>query len=94
MLLITSPENPDIDFKRLSPIHGVGVFALRKFQAGERFLVSHPDFGFNHSCEPNCVIIPGECFVALREIEAGEEMVVFYGWDWGNDCNCPVCRGE
>lgn len=53
----------------------------------------------NHSCEPNIGVQGQIVFVALRDIEAGEELT----HDWATtdddtyemDCKCgsPTCRG-
>lgn len=53
----------------------------------------------NHSCDPNCAIQGQIVFVAMREIEAGEELS--HDWattddmDYELDCNCGTskCRG-
>jgi SET domain-containing protein len=55
----------------------------------------------NHSCEPNCFLqlIRGHLvFFALRDIEAGEEIVCDYGDSYHSDdtrcsCRAPSCRG-
>ena len=53
----------------------------------------------NHSCEPNCVIMGRTRIVALRRIEAGEEVTFDYstnvGWDgFSMRCRCGTkgCR--
>lgn len=53
----------------------------------------------NHSCSPNCVILGRTRIVALRTIEAGEELTFDYstnvGWDgFAMVCACgsPECR--
>ncbi len=53
----------------------------------------------NHSCDPNCAIQGQIVFLAMQDIEAGEELTN----DWATtndleyelDCNCgsPECRG-
>ena len=53
----------------------------------------------NHSCDPNCAIQGQIVFVAMRDIEAGEELS--HDWattddmDYVLDCNCGTskCRG-
>ena len=109
-----------------SPVHGIGVFAIKNIPKGCRSIFSQgvgqwiklsfkevellpehsrnlietyclydeenyfvPDYGFklmdlvlylNHSAEPNVTSInDGEYFEALREIRAGEELLVNYG---------------
>ena len=109
-----------------SPVHGIGVFALRDIPRGCRSLFSRnvgewirlpiadveklpdhsrslietyclyddenyyvPDYGFkvmdlvnylNHSSEPNIVSVnDGEYFETIKDIAAGEELLVNYG---------------
>jgi hypothetical protein len=109
-----------------SPLHGIGVFAIRDIPKGTRDLFSQgvgewikltiaevetlpkhsrdlvenhclfdegyyyvPDYGFklvdlviylNHSETPNVISInEGEFFEAIRDISAGEELLVDYG---------------
>jgi SET domain-containing protein len=109
-----------------SPLHGIGVFAIRDIPKGTRDLFSQgvgewikltiaevealpkhskdlvenhclfdegyyyvPDYGFklvdlviylNHSETPNVISIDeGEFFEAIRDISAGEELLVDYG---------------
>lgn len=54
----------------------------------------------NHSCRPNARSVGrngGIVIVALRRIEAGEEITYDYGPEYldlffKNDCRCPTCR--
>ena len=53
----------------------------------------------NHSCEPNVGILGQVIFVAMRDIDRGEELTIDYAM-FGADkepmrCNCqsPACRG-
>lgn len=109
-----------------SPLHGIGVFAIRKIPKGCRTMFSKPndnwihvskekidtlpkhaikliknyclpdgkgyylpDYGFktvdlvnylNHSDTPNIISVDdGNYFEALRDIKAGEELLVDYG---------------
>jgi hypothetical protein len=67
------------------------------------YLVSLPPFApadyVNHSCEPNCGI-EGSCLlIAMRDIEAGEELCFDYAMSDTNDydefvceCGTPGCR--
>lgn len=56
----------------------------------------------NHSCDPNCFFdVDAYEFVALRDINAGDELTFFYPsteWDMHQpfDCHCgsTVCLGE
>jgi uncharacterized protein len=117
-------------FVRESPIHGRGVFAARRIDAGEviiegcrdiltdqavrtlpdeerdfvsvmdgRIILMKPPSRFvNHSCDPNARgTAAGD--IAIRVIEAGEEVTVDYGAEQvpglALECNChtPNCRG-
>jgi SET domain-containing protein len=52
----------------------------------------------NHSCEPNCGISGLFTLVAMRDIQAGEELLWDYDMtedsDWRMECKCgiPSCR--
>lgn len=68
-----------------SKISGRGVFTDRLIRPGRPVNdapVDHP--GFNHSCEPNCIIVRdpigwhGGCVIALRFITKGEELTLDY----------------
>lgn len=59
---------------------------------------------FNHSCDPNLAVTPGNVLVARRPIDAGEELSYDYSttvlaspftWTWTMPCACgsPGCRG-
>lgn len=59
---------------------------------------------FNHSCDPNLAVAPGNVLVARRAIEPGEELTYDYATTvlaspftitWAMDCACgaPRCRG-
>jgi SET domain-containing protein len=54
----------------------------------------------NHSCEPNCGLRGEITFVAIRDIEAGEELTVDYAFidneDYEFECACgsEKCRGR
>jgi SET domain-containing protein len=67
------------------------------------FLVCDPDFEpiefLNHSCEPNVGMRGNVLFVALRAVEAGEELCYDYAMSDTNDydefvceCDMPSCR--
>jgi hypothetical protein len=69
------------------------------------FLVSgeQPERGdrVNHSCRPNCAMFGNVVLVALRDIDAGEQLTFDYatsdGCDYDEfDCSCgePTCRGR
>ena len=114
-----------------SPIHGRGVFATRRIDAGEMIiegcrqiltdeavrmlpneerdfvsvmdgrtiLMKPPSRFVNHSCNPNARgTVAGD--VAIRAIEAGEEVTVDYlaeqvpGLTLECHCHAPNCRGH
>jgi len=115
---------------RESPIHGRGVFAARRIEAGEvviegcrevltedavkalpaeeraflavmdgqTILATPPSRFVNHSCQPNARGTARHD-VAIRVIEAGEEVTVDYGAEQPSGrrlpCHCgmPGCRG-
>jgi uncharacterized protein len=54
----------------------------------------------NHSCAPNCGLMGGAVLVAMRDIEAGEELTFDYAMCDGSDydefpceCGAATCRG-
>lgn len=55
---------------------------------------------FNHSCEPNCVLLGSQILVAWRNIEPGEELTFDYATCDDSDydefqcgCGTAACRG-
>ena len=71
-------------------------FVLAPFTAEE---VENVMMFLNHSCEPNIGILGQILFVAMRDIQAEEELTIDYAM-FGADkepmpCNCqsPACRG-
>lgn len=52
----------------------------------------------NHSCDPNCGLHGEITFIAIRDIQAGEELTVDYAFidneDYSFECHCgsPNCR--
>jgi SET domain-containing protein len=86
-----------------SPIHGVGVFAIRLIRQGE--LVPGGTYvgldfrGFNHSCDPNLGPRADDQVSlrpALRDIQPGEEITVSYTHINFHSvfCDCKVCMGK
>jgi SET domain-containing protein len=58
-----------------------------------------PSRYFNHSCEPNCGVLPNLDLVSLYDIEESEELTFDYSTtmlerDWTMECKCgsPGCR--
>lgn len=53
---------------------------------------------FNHSCNPNCGMHGEITFVAMRDIDEGEELTIDYAFvdndDYAFECHCgdPNCR--
>ncbi|MFN2431734.1 MAG: CYTH domain-containing protein [Gemmatimonadota bacterium] len=111
-----------------APLRGSGVFATRRFAAGEpvlelkgarvtgelprevgmrwvqvgphTFLDPAGTIGrhLNHSCAPSAGVRGSRTLVALRPLEAGEEVVYDYAmteWELEMVCCCgtPACRG-
>ena len=59
-----------------------------------------PGVFLNHSCDPNSGIVDNTCLVALRRIQAGEEIQFDYSttmsdgmWTMACDCRSELCRG-
>ena len=56
----------------------------------------------NHDCAPNSQFVQekGEvvCLQAVKDIEIGEEITIFYGKDYfernNKDCECKTCEGK
>ena len=59
---------------------------------------------FNHSCDPNLAVTPGNVLVARRAIDPGEELAYDYAttvlaspftltWAMACECGSPACRG-
>ena len=83
---------------------GLPRFTERVIQIDEElFLLTsaekEPNDCFNHSCEPNLGFIGQIGLVAMRDIEAGEELTFDYAMSDGSqydefecDCGNPTCR--
>lgn len=65
--------------------------------------VNGPERGdfINHSCEPNCGVKGKLAFVAMRDIQPGEEITFdycmtesYYWYQMPCDCRTPLCRGK
>ncbi len=83
------------------PRKGAGLFATRRFRAGEAIYrldywsrAEMPMHMTNHSCDPNAAFDGGGVLVAVREIEAGEEITYDYvahplpASPWNFECHC------
>jgi uncharacterized protein len=93
------PELPDVEV-RPSPVAGRGLFAVATVAAGTVVLrptaPPHEDGPVNHACDPN-LGWDGEVLVALRDVDAGEELLVDYAMSvsdpsWFLRCHCPSPR--
>ena len=87
---------------------GVGLFARRKFTAGESLYPfdywsqeQTPMHVTNHSCDPNASFDEGGMLVAVRDIEPGEEITFDYRahpipaspWNFQCCCEAKGCVG-
>lgn len=92
----------------VGPQKGVGLFATRKFAAGEGIYrfdywseAEMPIHATNHSCDPNARFDEGGMLVALREIKPGEEITFNYlahpipasPWNFQCLCGAEGCLG-
>jgi uncharacterized protein len=85
---------------RASPIAGRGTFAAEDLPAGTEVLRPegpvHELGSVNHACDPN-LGWADDALVTLRDVRAGEELVVDYAMstadpDWFLRCHCPSYR--
>lgn len=85
---------------RTSPIAGRGLFAAAPIPAGTAVLRPagpvHEIGGLNHACDPS-LGWDGEVLVTLRDVAAGEELVVDYAMsitdpDFLLRCHCASYR--
>jgi hypothetical protein len=83
-----------------SPIAGRGLFATAAISAGTAVLRPdgpvHEQGPVNHACDPN-LGWDGDALVTLRDVEAGEELVVDYAMSTTDPeyllrCHCPSSR--
>ena len=90
---------------RVDARKGVGLFATRRFEAGEVIYPMDywsqeqmPMHATNHSCDPNASFDAGGMLVAVREIEPGEEITFDYlahplpASPWNFKCLCGAER--
>jgi len=98
MLLLISES---FEVLRAAHAKGAGLFARRKFRAGEGIYrldywsrAQMPIHMTNHSCDPNASFDEGGVLVALREIGPGEEITYDYvahplpASPWNFECGC------
>lgn len=97
------PALGDDFYLAVSAIHGTGLFAARRFAAGEVLGFSlqsgkRTEGGryVNHSAYPNSVNLGLECgdvvMVALRQIEPGQEITADYGVTLANTREVLTCQ--
>ncbi len=75
--------------------------ALRRhvWQEGGRWYLTWDHGRYtNHCCEPNCAGLDGEFDLAIRDIEAGDQITNDYGWlamevSFACRCGARDCRG-
>ena len=103
---LSSPESFEV--LQVGPHKGVGLFATRKFRAGESIYrldywsqERMPVHVTNHSCDPNASFDEGGMLFAVREIEPGEEITYDYlahpipasPWNFRCVCGAKRCVG-
>ena len=105
---MSTVNQEDFEVRDLGPGKGVGLFAARKFVAGE--FVYRLDYWSsertpmhltNHSCDPNAGFDEGGRLVARRDIEPGDEISYDYTahpvpaspWNFRCVCGAEKCRG-
>jgi SET domain-containing protein len=90
---------PDLEV-RSSPVAGRGLFAVSAIAAGVEVARPagpvHEAGSINHACDPN-LGWAGEVLVTLRDIEAGEELLVDYAMSTSDPafilrCHCASYR--
>jgi SET domain-containing protein len=85
---------------RPSPVAGRGLFATEAIAAGTEVARPegpvHEEGPVNHACDPN-LGWAGDAMVTLRDVAAGEELLVDYAMSvsdraWFLRCHCPSAR--
>ena len=93
------PELPEVEV-RPSTVAGRGLFAVTAIPAGVEVARPagpvHEEGAVNHACDPN-LGWAGDTLVTLRDIEAGEELLVDYAMStsdptWFLRCHCASAR--
>jgi len=88
------------DFRRLPELFRAGLHKYTYVTgAGEHVLCWDHGRYMNHSCEPTCMSPGFDLEIAIRDIQAGEELTgdyAIYNIESGFDCLCGarLCRGR
>ncbi|HZC71958.1 MAG TPA: SET domain-containing protein [Jatrophihabitans sp.] len=82
---------------RPSPIAGRGLFTTAAIDAGAVVLEQRGVGTLNHSCDPNLGWRSDDSLVALRDINAGDELTIDYATTVANPdfvmmCHCETYR--
>ena len=88
--------------RRLAGLARIQICAIDSYWAIDGSVGGNGTQYVNHSCAPNCYvkIIKGRVlFFALRDIAAGEELLLDYEYSWHGDdyrcqCGASTCRGK
>ena len=87
---------------RLENLQRIQICAIDSYWAIDGAVGGNGTQFVNHSCAPNCFvkIVKGHIlFYALRDLAAGEELLLDYEYSWHGDdygCSCGAenCRGS
>jgi hypothetical protein len=95
------PGSEGFEARRVDSRKGFGLFATREFSPGESIYrldywsrAQMPMHSTNHSCDPNASFDEAGILVAVRRIEAGEEITYDYlahplpASPWNFECLC------
>jgi SET domain-containing protein len=88
--------------RRLENLQRIQICAIDSYWAIDGAVGGNGTQFVNHSCAPNCFvkIVKGHVlFYALRDIAAGEELLLDYEYSWHGDdyqcqCGALTCRGK
>ena len=86
-MVVGSFRGPEMAYDEVPPEEVIYVISFEPRlwivpEAPERFL--------NHSCSPNCQLLPDRKVVTLRRVAAGEELTIAYDWaDREQMSRCP-----
>jgi hypothetical protein len=77
---------PTVEVPDAAVVGGLGDYVFGSGHDGSALLLLGFGMLYNHSAAPNVEYVQGEettiAFVALREIEPGEELTIDYGREW------------